>query len=324
MVTRNELLRAAAELGFAADTYEKVWMLLRTLNLLVAHPFLGSRVVLKGGTALNLFLFDVPRLSVDIDVNYVGAADRKQMLADRPKAESALQQVAGRLGLSVKRAPDAHAGGKWRLGYVSVLGRPAVLEVDVNFMLRVPLWPTSTLDSADFLGVQAKAVPVLDRHELAAGKLAALVARGAARDLFDSRALLSDTSLDLARLRLAFVVYGGINRLDWRGISAESVTTSAEDVRRKLLPVLRLGTRPPDEEVERWTLQLVEETQRLLGAVLPLNDAERSFLDHLNGAGELRPELLTKDAALQDRILRSPGLRWKALNVKKHTGGGSG
>jgi hypothetical protein len=37
-------------------------------------------MVLKGGTALNLFVLDVPRLSVDIDLNYIGAADRETML----------------------------------------------------------------------------------------------------------------------------------------------------------------------------------------------------------------------------------------------------
>ena len=40
-----------------------------------AHPFLGRRMALKGGTALNLFVLDFPRLSVDIDLNYIGACD---------------------------------------------------------------------------------------------------------------------------------------------------------------------------------------------------------------------------------------------------------
>jgi len=44
----------------------------------------------KDGTALNLFHFDVPRLSVDIDLNYVGAIDRDTMLAEKPKAEQAV------------------------------------------------------------------------------------------------------------------------------------------------------------------------------------------------------------------------------------------
>jgi hypothetical protein len=72
MLTRDQLQGAASDTGFSADSLGKVWMLVRLLNAIVAHPFLRTRVALKGGTALNLFVFDVPRLSVDIDVDYVG------------------------------------------------------------------------------------------------------------------------------------------------------------------------------------------------------------------------------------------------------------
>lgn len=56
-------------------------------------------------------------------------------------------------------------------------------------------------------------------------------------------------------------------------------------------------------------------------AVLPLADHELAFLDRLNGHGEIEASLLTADADLQQRIAVNPGLRWKALNVKKHAGG---
>ena len=49
------------------------------LDGISAHPFLKERLVLKGGTALNLFFFDLPRLSVDIDLNYIGQLDRQDM-----------------------------------------------------------------------------------------------------------------------------------------------------------------------------------------------------------------------------------------------------
>ena len=121
--------------------------LLEVLDGVRSHPFLKSRMVLKGGTALNLFVLDVPRLSVDIDLNYIGAADREAMLAERPQVEQALQAVFGRLGLQVRRVPGEHAGGKWRLSYTGVDGRPGTLEVDVNFLLRTPLWPPVMADS---------------------------------------------------------------------------------------------------------------------------------------------------------------------------------
>lgn len=55
---------------------EKVLQLVHT-NGICRHPLLAHRVALKSGTALNLFLFDLPPLSVDIDFNYIGAADRE-------------------------------------------------------------------------------------------------------------------------------------------------------------------------------------------------------------------------------------------------------
>lgn len=321
MLTREQLQRAASDTGFPIDSLEKVSMLVRLLNLMAAHPFLGPRVALKGGTALNLFVFELPRLSVDVDVNYIGAADRETMMAERTKLDAALAQVAGRLGLTVKRAPGEHAGGKWRLSYTSALGRPAIIEVDVNYMLRVPLWDAAPQDSQEFLGDRAKRFNLLDPHELAAGKLAALLARGASRDVFDARELLARDTFDRDKLRLAFVVYGGINRVDWRTVSASAVTTTASDVKRQLLPMLRQDIRPADKDVERWTSTLIDEARALLSAVLPLTEDEARFLERLNGDGEIEAALLTTDSELQRRIAASPGLQWKALNVKKHAAG---
>ena len=108
--------------GFRPDVLEKVAHLMGLLETLQAHPFLKGKLVLKGGTALNLFAFDIPRLSVDIDLNYVGAASREAMLEDRPKIEQAVKAVFEREGFTVRRMPEEHAGGKWALRYQSVSG----------------------------------------------------------------------------------------------------------------------------------------------------------------------------------------------------------
>ena len=69
----SEVLPAAETTGFKAEMVEKVLHLLNLLNALNSHPFLKGKWVLKGGTALNMFILDLPRLSVDIDLNYIGA-----------------------------------------------------------------------------------------------------------------------------------------------------------------------------------------------------------------------------------------------------------
>ncbi len=320
MLTRQQLQQAAAESGFQVESYEKVYVLVRLLEAVRTHPFLGSRMALKGGTALNLFVLGLPRLSVDIDLNYIGAADRETMLAERPRVEQALQQVAGRMGLTVKRTPTEHAGGKWRLTYASASGRPGTIEVDVNFMLRTPLWPATPRDSHPIGGEKATQVLIVEDHELAAGKLAALVARSASRDVFDAREILRRPNLDRAKLRLGFVVYGGLNRVDWREITVDQVHTTARDVDSQLVPMLRHDVRPAKAEIEGWAATLIEETRDLMASVLPLEAHELDFIERLNGAGEIVPELLTDDPVTQAIVRDHPGLKWKALNVKKRLG----
>lgn len=165
--------------------------------------------------------------------------------------------------------PTEHAGGKWRLSYTNTAGSPDRLEVDLNFMLRVPLWPVEILDSVQVGPASATRIAVVDRHELAAGKLAALCARRASRDLFDARELLRRTDLDRSRLRLAFVVYGGLNRKDFRTQRIEDIGGDAQELKRELLPMLRTSVRPKDAEIAAWTVTLVRETRELMSAVLP-------------------------------------------------------
>ena len=73
---------------------ERVAQLLGLLDAMQRHPFLRGKLALKGGTALNLFVFDLPRLSVDIDLNYVGAESREAMLEERPRLEEALRAAS--------------------------------------------------------------------------------------------------------------------------------------------------------------------------------------------------------------------------------------
>ena len=316
----GEIAATAAALGFRPDSLEKVFRLLSLLETLRTHTFLAPRLALKGGTALNLFLFDVPRLSVDIDLNYVGSGEREAMLADRPKVEQAIHAVCRREGLTVKRMPTEHAGGKWRLAYTNTAGSPDRLEVDLNFMLRVPLWPVEILDSVPVGPARATGIAVVDRHELAAGKLAALCARHASRDLFDARELLRRTDLDRSRLRLAFVVYGGLNRKDFRTQRIEDIGGDAQELKRELVPMLRASVRPRDAEIAVWTETLVRETRELMSAVLPFSGDEREFLDRLNGGGDIVPALLTGEPSLQASIRSHPGLIRKAQNVRARAG----
>ena len=316
-ISPESLVAEAGATGFRADVLEKAAHLLGLLKAIRSHPLLGGKLALKGGTALNLFVFNVPRLSVDIDLNYVGAQSREAMLEERPRIEGAMQAVFSREDFEVRRMPEEHAGGKWSLRYATASGQSGGIDVDLNYMYRVPLWPVTTMDSHSLGSWRATGIPVVDIHELAAGKLTALLARQKARDLFDSRLIFSIEGLDFERLRTAFVVYGAMNRKDWRMVSAEDVSFDPRELSGQLLPALRTGG-IQGIEAASYGGMLVDECREALSALLPFNDAERAFLDLLLDEGKIDASILTSDKTLQERIQVQPLLEWKAQNVRRH------
>lgn len=319
-ISKEKLFLEAEATGFRVEILEKVIHLLNLLEGFRSHPFLQKRLALKGGTALNLFVFDLPRLSVDIDLNYIGAEDREMMLQERPKVEQAIQAVCGRGGFAIRRIPTDHAGGKWYLRYDSDLGQGGNLEIDLNFMFRVPLWPAVIQDSRPVGSYQAKGIRIIDIHELAAGKLAALLSRHQARDLFDTHQLLSRGNLDTRRLRLAFIIFGAANRKDWRTVKVEDVDFEQRELEQHLIPLLRKGSILNLKDSVEFGRTLVEESRDALKKVLPLLKQEINFLDLLLEEGVIEPSLLTSDDVIIEKVKHFPLLEWKALNVRQLKG----
>ena len=80
---RNDLEIAARNQHFTRDTFEKVLRLKTILDWMNTHEFLKTHLLLKGGTAINLTVFDLPRLSVDINMDFVPNLPREDMLQTR-------------------------------------------------------------------------------------------------------------------------------------------------------------------------------------------------------------------------------------------------
>jgi predicted nucleotidyltransferase component of viral defense system len=297
---------------------EKVLRLMGILEIFFHNDELADKYVLKGGTALNLFYFQMPRLSVDIDLNYLGL-ERETMLADRMRHEKLLSVLLKDNGYVLKRIPTEHAGGKWRLGYTSFTGTQQNIEMDINYMQRIALMPVQVKDSFP-LGMQfVSAVRVLDLHELAAGKLCALLSRCKPRDLFDVAELLTEVGFNRKQLRLCFTVYAAFNKLDFSTINGlEELKFSTGQFRQELMATLSSNVRKnnPQEYLE----QLLDRCHNGLSLILPFSTNEQKFLTYVNKHGQIRPALLTDNADLHRMIFNHPMLQWKVLKVRTRYG----
>jgi hypothetical protein len=116
------------------------------------------------------------------------------------------------------------------------------------------------------------------------------------------------------------VIYGGINRKDWRTVSVADVNLSVTEAQTELFPMLRADHAPGRPEMVSWCASLVAQCRERLSLVLPLRDHELEFLRLLNDRGEIAADLLTADPAMLQIVQDHPGLKWKALNVRQHRG----
>ena len=271
-------------------------------------------MLLKGGTALNLRDQAPVRLSVDLDFNYVRAAAREAMLADRPQIESAITRIARAGSYQVQLSAEEHAGRKLFLSYRNAAGLQDRIEMDVNYLHRVPLADPDELElwqPGDHPRPRVRQVGVA---ELAAGKLCALLDRAAPRDLFDVARLpaIVGAAWRLQPFRSVFAALAGTLPHpvhSYRSDRLERATDAA--IEEQLQPMLaRRAEMPtgPELRAAAW---------KVVAPLLDLTDAEREFTDRLQ-RGELRPDLIFgAQPDLAARAAHHPGLLWKVENAAK-------
>jgi len=147
--------------------------------------FASGRVAMKGGTALNFFVQDLPRLSVDIDVVFVPhQTPRDTALAEIANELSALQTRINRRGIRAELA-SSKTGDETKL----FVRRDRIeVKIEINHVFRGTLLPVETRSltkTASDLFTTALAVPTLAVAELYGSKLVAAMDRQHPRDLFD-------------------------------------------------------------------------------------------------------------------------------------------
>jgi hypothetical protein len=186
-----------------------VRLLLDVAPVIIRSPHFA----MKGGTALNLFVQDMPRLSVDIDVVFMDhRMSREEALeaiaTELRTAQRALQAMGYRVML-----PKTNAGDEVKM---LVEGRDTQVKVEVNFVFRGALHPavSATLSrAAQDLFTTTVTVPVLATCELYGSKLVAAMDRQHPRDLFDVHRMFEQFATLTDDVVECFVAYlAGHNR----------------------------------------------------------------------------------------------------------------
>lgn len=186
------------------DSYrQQVALLIRVL------PFVAEEkaFALKGGTAINLFVRDMPRLSVDIDLTYLPVEERAASLA---AIDSAMKRIAARIerALPGTQVTPSRLRPENMITKLVVRSGDAQIKVEVTPVLRGCVYEPATMRVAPAVEEEFgfAEMQVVSAADLYAGKVVAALDRQHPRDLFDVRALLANEGVS-DELRLAFLVY---------------------------------------------------------------------------------------------------------------------
>lgn len=279
--------------------YRQMQLLVRALPYVAHEDCFG----LKGGTAINLFLRDLPRLSVDIDLAYLPIADYQE---SKIAIDAALKRIRDSL---IEQTP-AYAvtlGANDGAGPIDTLNISAgdeTIKVEVNPVLRGSVNEPRRLSLRPAVHNEFgfAEITALAFEDIYAGKLMAALDRQHPRDLFDVMVLLENEGIsnDLFKTWLAYL------------ISHKGSMADALDPNRKNIDALFHGQFITMTERQVSLDQLLEVRERLITALRSrIGDTEKQFLLSVKQR-EPKWELLGLEGV--DRL---PAVKWKLHNLAR-------
>lgn len=310
---RMKLGKQAKELGFVRDTFEKVCRLADVLKFFESDEVLADCLALKGGTAINLTILDLPRLSVDIDLDFSKNVKRDEMLEIRGIINSRISKYMEANGYHLSpKSKNHHALDSFVYEYQNAGGMKDNLKIEINYMLRCHVLPV--VRRKVYLPWLEEELTVLsvDPREIYAAKIVALLTRTATRDLYDvhnmiSHQIFNETELDMIRKCVVYYSAIGAEHPPKEIVLDNVGKVTRQDITRDLYPVLRHG--------ERFDLTAVQtEVKDFLAAFLIPTDDEKLFWEKF-GNGEYQPELVF-DAEEIQMIADHPMALWKCRDKK--------
>jgi predicted nucleotidyltransferase component of viral defense system len=313
--SKTDLERIASGTDFIRDNLEKVFRLCDILKHLNENPLFAEHLALKGGTAINLTVFNLPRLSVDIDLDFIKECPRDEMMTIRNNINQDFLNYMFTQGYALSpNTKRPHSLDSWVFYFQNAGGNKDNLKVEINYSLRNHILPiVEKKVNIEFLQFDSE-VKTLSTLELFGSKIKALIERTAPRDLYDIHNMLKhniihpDEMDNLRKIILFYLAVGWSNK-SLNNYSFESIDNlKFAQIRSSLLPILKKS--------ERFDFESAKvEVKAFLVKLMVFTEEEKSFIENFN-SNVYRPELLFEDTGIVERIKNHPMAMWKVRNNK--------
>lgn len=305
----NYLGKKAEELGFVRDTLEKITRLADILEYLNTNPILKDSLALKGGTAINLTIFNLPRLSVDIDMDYLITNSREEMLESREVINNTIDRYMLSQGYTMNPKTKApHSLDSRVYDYQGVSGNKDNIKIEINYSLRSHVLEAEERSIITEHFSSEYRLKSLAPLEIYGSKLNALLSRATARDLYDVRNMIRYGIFDESEeemLKKCVIFYAAITA---KNINKTFDTKTIDSITRRKI---KTDLSPVIKAKDDFDVELAKEhIKEYISNLMVLNREEKKFLDSFEN-GEYIPELIFKDKKILARIKDHPMAIWK-------------
>jgi predicted nucleotidyltransferase component of viral defense system len=308
--SKSFLEKTAMNSGFIRDNLEKVFRLCDILQFLNTYSVTKEYLSLKGGTAINLTVFNMPRLSVDIDLDFSKTSTRDEMLSFRKIINNELLNYMFAQGYALSpNTKNPHSLDSWVFYFQNAGRNKDNIKIEINYSMRNHILPTIKKKvNVDFFQITDEwtTVSVL---ELFGGKIKALIERTAPRDLYDvynmiNYNIISLNEQDLFRkIILFYLLIGSKHKL--------MLPTDLENFNRLKYKQIKANLIPVLKKSELFDFEMAIKTvTEYLSELLIFTKNEMLFVEKFN-QGIYQPDLLFEDETIIDRIKEHPMAIWK-------------
>lgn len=180
--TKQYLTELASRTNFIKDNLEKVLRLSEVLRFFNSDPYFRGKLALKGGTAINLTSVELPRLSVDIDLDFTSNLSKDEIEETKSEMSRKITNYMWQEGYSLNAEPRKHyALLSFSFAYMNNAGNRDSIKVEINFMDRCHVLPLKYKRIKGKGVIEGFDILALNDVELYASKINALLSRATPR-----------------------------------------------------------------------------------------------------------------------------------------------
>ena len=308
--SKQYLIELANQTNFIKDNLEKVLRLAEILKFINNDTILKNKLALKGGTAINLTAVELPRLSVDIDLDFTENFSKDEIEKNKEIIKQRLINFMWQENYSLLINPREHyALISLTFSYENNVGNRDNIKIEINFMDRCHILPLENKKVLSKGIIDRFEILTLNTIELYASKINALISRATPRDLYDVNTMIeNDIILDKETLRKCLIFYnmvGGEQDID--NLTFENIEKiNFIKFKTQLKPTLSKNDKFDYEKAKVKVIKYLKE-------LIKINEKEKIFINEFRNHN-YKPEILFDSISIVNNIKSHPMALWRCKN----------